>query len=586
MAKLGSQLKSQTQEVRETRTQRVRNVQAQQKAKRDYESEVARFENLKVQAKAIQEEQFKDQTVEFDQSYNIYRPKSYSAKSWNRLSAKRKANALKKYQKGRGIEYYARKGYVVVHSTATKKATKVVPFTLEDGENSYKKVYDNLSPDLQQFFDTPDVVLENKATSIATTKQTVQDKLAEADIKIAERTAKYKEREIKLQEWWSNKSSKYRSNSKNREKRKEKKNDYEDDYDEDIAKLKGYKKGLVKGSQQLDQNKDVDIKSIEDYAWDVGRYQEDKEEAKNDSRNDFYDKAKSGELDETFEKLGLDKNKPSYYGFNKKVDAFNKGVAYKNSLIKWSDKVGFDKISKQAQEVLNPSITKWRSEKPTEKLMFDKVGNVAGVESGKLQQSIAIGNYDQAISSYKSIKTTPKTTFKLPPPVNVNTFFSDYQKNNSLNIKSITPPAQYGDWSYNSKSGSFQTPSEPSGQATAFMRPPTQTEQKQFDIAEAKALKVEEFTWGNVKKSYNYVDDRVHWDLAGGGLTPTATLSFGLKKEPTIVESIIDEAIIGVEKKKGDLLINAIGKEKLINLKQDWMRNIKQNIKRNLIKNI
>ena len=125
MAKLGSQLKSQTQEVRETRTQRVRNVQAQQKAKRDYESEVARFENLKVQAKAIQEEQFKDQTVEFDQSYNIYRPKSYSAKSWNRLSAKRKANALKKYQKGRGIEYYARKGYVVVHSTATKKATKV-----------------------------------------------------------------------------------------------------------------------------------------------------------------------------------------------------------------------------------------------------------------------------------------------------------------------------------------------------------------------------------------------------------------------------------------------------------------------------
>ena len=534
MAKLGEQLKGKIQDQRATRTQRVQQRQVQEKAQRDYETEKARFEDLKAKAKVIQDTKFKDRVDVVDEQYNNYRPQRISAKSWDRMSAKRKASELKQFQRGRGIGYYASKGYVVVHSTGIRQVEKVVPFTLEDigeGDNSYKDVYEGLSPDLKQFFDTPDVVLEQKAIRIKTTKQTVQDKLASTDVNIAELKAKYEAKVQKKQDWWSSKSSSYRNKENNdgeryrRQDYKDKLNDYEDDYDEDLAKLRGYKKGLVKGSQQLDQNKDVDFKSIEDYAWDVGRYEEDREEARNENRNTFYEQARSGKLDETFEKLGLDKNKPSYYGFDKKVDAFNKEAKYKNTLIKWADKVGFDKISPQAQKVLNPSIVKFQKNNPDEKLIFKGI-DVVGVESGSLQQSISIGNY-QKVTSPEYIKEQWRK--KNPPrtPAPTVTFDASGNLMSMATVDPFTPKTKDPNAIYikpqKTLTAGKELPFGYGGQQTVQMDGPrniipykqVMDYDKYLEIKNTPSNLIKDI-WGGAVKGFNWAKERTHFGFQKG----------------------------------------------------------------------
>jgi len=402
--------------------------------------------------------------------------------------------------------------------------------------------------------------LEQKAVRIQTTKNTVQEKLSYADQKIAEAKSKLEKEKLDYERDRESLRNRGYSGDRYRDKvdqLKDRLNDDEDDYDEEVAKWQGYKKGLSKSLGELSQNKDIDFNAIENYARDVADYEERKEEARNDARNTFYDKARSGELDETFKKLGLDPAKPSYYGFDKKVEAFNKDVAYKNQLLSWSNKVGFDKISPQAQAVLNPEAVKWQKENPTEKLQFDKFGNVAGIESGKLQQSISIGNYDQAIANQKQIASPKSFKDVFPPVPNVDDFFKG-----KVSTPSYTPPpAPNGSWSYNSNLKMYQASPYGDGQGTAFLRPPTPKEQKSIDLANEKGVRVEDFTWGNVKRGYKWVDDRVHWDLVGGGMTPTATLTFGKRDEQTIVEDMFDEGVAGIGRAKTRTEEKVIGKD-------------------------
>jgi len=249
MAKLGVQLQDQQAgSGRPTRTQRVARKQAVQ---RDVRAE-ERFEILKAKAKEIQETKFKDKVVD----------------------------------------------------------GKVIPFTLEDVEgtkdNSYKDIYDGLSPDLKQFFDTPDVVLEQKATRIKTTKETVAERLAYADQKIAERTAYWNKKIIDKRKWWGEQRSSWRNETNRDGERyrsdnyRDKLDQYDDKLDEDIAKWQGYKSGLSKGSSELNQNKDIDFASIDNYANEVANYEEDRREAKNENRETKRERAR--EVDYLLEK--------------------------------------------------------------------------------------------------------------------------------------------------------------------------------------------------------------------------------------------------------------------------------------------
>lgn len=268
----------------ETSDQRISRTQ-KRRVKIDQIKATRKFEGLKAQAKQIQEERFKDKVVEFDQSFKNYRPKNISARSWDRMSQRSKDANLKQYTRGRGLAYYEGKGLVVVHSTGTRKASKTIPFTLEDsgeGDNSYQDVYESLSPDLKQFFDTPDVVLENKAIRIKTTQSTIQERLIKADQDIAAAKVKYKLKEEKNRAWYKSKSKSKREKYYDRYKERDRKID--DDLDEKLAELQGYKKGLSEGVGRLNKGDDLSFSQIDNYADDVGNYYEDREEARNQNK--------------------------------------------------------------------------------------------------------------------------------------------------------------------------------------------------------------------------------------------------------------------------------------------------------------
>jgi len=278
--KLSQQTLQTSSDQRISRTQKRR-------AKVDQIKATRRFESLKTQAKQIQEERFKDKVVEFDQAFKTYRPTRYSEKAWNRLSASQQARQMRGFTHNNSVslEKHEKRGHLVLHSTGSRKASKTIPFTLEDsgeGDNSYQDVYESLSPDLKQFFDTPDVVLENKAIRIKTTQSTIQERLIKADQDIAATKLKYKEKEERNRAWYKSKSKSKREKYYDRYKERDRKID--DDLDEKLEELRGYKKGLSEGVGRLNKGDDLSFKQIDDYADDVGNYYEDREEAKNKNK--------------------------------------------------------------------------------------------------------------------------------------------------------------------------------------------------------------------------------------------------------------------------------------------------------------
>ena len=264
MAKLGVQLSDQQVTQRPTRTQRVAQKQAVQRNVLAQK----RFEGLKEKAKEIQDTKFKDKIV--DEVYYDERPKSFSVNQWGSMAGHLREWHLAKAKK---------RGEAIISIQKTRK--KTIPFTLEGGTNSYKSVYETLSPDVKQFFDTPTEVLESKATRITTTKKAIQDKHTYAITQNAEAQAKLKTQESEYQAWWGRQSDKYRSDPRHRKSRFEKLGKIEDYMEEADAKWRGYQQGLDKGSAQLNQNKDISIAQIESYALDVANYERNREQAKN-----------------------------------------------------------------------------------------------------------------------------------------------------------------------------------------------------------------------------------------------------------------------------------------------------------------
>lgn len=564
MAKLSQQFaekEAEQQQGRETRSQRVAKQQALQRA----ELERQRFERLKAQAQEIQETKFKDKVVQ--ETYTETIPKIYDVNDYTRRQWYKKEQYVRDRWMQNALRNKYRGDWAV--NTYTRTRDKVIPFTLEDTgdqDYSYKDVYETLSPELKQFFDTPDVVLEKKAQRIDTTKQTVQEKLAEADKKIAERTAKYEQKKQELQDWWSNKSSKYRSDPKNRERRNERENDLEDDFEEDIAEIKGYKEGLNKGIQQLNQNKDVDFSSIENYAWDVANYEESKERARNEARSSFNEAKARGELDEAFKKLGLKEN-VGYSQFNQAVAKYNKDVAYKQSLVKWADKVGFDKISPQAQKILNPTLVDWQQKNPNEKLIFKGLDPI-GVESGALQQSLSIENYQKVTSPDYIYNEWQKNNPPAPAPKQFDFKSGGFQ---SVNLDPFANIPKSNVPQFKVLTAGKELPLDYGSQQTA-----------QFDmqgniIPATQIMKTEDFLkikntpsnpikdlWGGIKTGYNWANERVNWDfsLTGSPSFPKLSIiSFG--KKDTRVESYLNKGSEGVDKAQQSVEEWVIGKDNI-----------------------
>lgn len=247
---------------RVSRTDRLK-VQAQQRRERE------KFEALKAEARRIQEEQFKDKTVK--ENYFEYRPSKYSEKQWASMRSDSKEAILRQYSRGRGLDYYANKGDLI---KTQKTRDKTVKFTFEGGENNYVDIYGNLSPEIKQFFASPDELRAEKATRIEDTTMKLQERKTFADQKIAKAEAEYK----KDLEWSRNK------NWRNSDERRAYERRIDDEKEEEVARWRGYKEGIGKGLGELSRGKDLDFGDIINYADDLGRYEEDREKAKNKNR--------------------------------------------------------------------------------------------------------------------------------------------------------------------------------------------------------------------------------------------------------------------------------------------------------------
>lgn len=275
MAKLGQQVQQQQQAQQQQRATRSQRVQAQE--------EQVRFEGLKVEAQKVQEEQFKDKVESYEETYYEYRPSNYSEKQWNRLSDDQKNTILRPFSKGRGFEYYAQRGDLIA-IPRTRTATRTIPFTLDEGSNSYENIYAGLAPELKQFFAPPEQLKEERSQRIQTNISRVDERIEMAKIRLRELDEKYQQRKQELQEWWQRKSSKYRDDPRNRENYKQNLRDLENDYEEDTEQQRGIVEGLSKGKGELSSKKDIDFDAIVAYANDLGNYYQERKEARNENR--------------------------------------------------------------------------------------------------------------------------------------------------------------------------------------------------------------------------------------------------------------------------------------------------------------
>ena len=401
----------------------------------------------------------------------------------------------------------------------------------------YGAVYETLDANIKPFFATGQQVLQQKADSILDTRSQVKDRMDYAREKLAERKAYWEKKISDREASWQSKSSSYR-NRENRDgeryrkiRHKERINDYEDDLDEDVAKWQGYIKGLQKGSRPLDQNKNITYQSIENYADDVASFEENKEEARNDNRNNYNKQKAQGKLDETFKQLGLEKGKTSYGEFKREVKDYNKGVAVQQNLIDYANRVGFDKLTPQQKNKVNPDLAQWQWENPNEKLIFKGI-NPVGFESGALKQSISLDNYKRVTSpeyiydQWKQKNPAPKVApvydFKSGGFQSVDPNpFSNIKKSTTPQFKTLTAgrelPIGFGSQgtSQVNSQGDFVTP-------TAIIKT-----QDYYKIKNDPSTPIGDL-WGGVKTGFKYVDERFHFT---GDISKP--LSFGkIKKIP------------------------------------------------------
>lgn len=250
----------------------------------------------------------------------------------------------------------------------------------------YTEKYNKLSPQLQQFFASPESIIAERNAKIQVEKTAFQEMIAREQTRLDQaiaRKEKYiQESSTRSSDWWH----------RNRDS-------YDENIDEYNADIDLYRETINYANQQagkLDQG--ATASDVFSYGESKAEYNRRRREARDRAREDFNKQVKTGNLDQDLAKLGLDPKNVDYNKYVQAIDKYNSDVAYKNNIVAWASKVGYDKLPAYAQKIINPSAVEWQGKNPTEKLVFDKVGNVIGVESGKLQQSMSYSGYSSALN--------------------------------------------------------------------------------------------------------------------------------------------------------------------------------------------
>ena len=400
--------------------------------------------------------------------------------------------------------------------------------------DEYEQKYNLLDQDLKQFFHTPNTLRVEKTERIEATKTTIQEKHAYADSKIAQANERRAE-EIRMNDEWY---SRVRDKKGTSEEHKKYRHDIEDDWEERIAKWEGYKKGLNKGLQELNQNKDIPFQEIEGYAQDVSNYEEDKKEASNKGRKIERDQElerrkleEAGYKPQVIEKSFKGKPTAVQIGFyNPKTKDWVSGTEYKIKApvdVSGLKKLGYS-APQQRQIQYAGKIYEFQSrigiyKDPSGEIVtpYEKTG-VTEDQLIKQQQDIA----------FEEWKSKPK-------PIDVPFEILD-QKD---------LPIGYG--------GQQTISTQPI--KTAISEQDYYRDIKGFDFGISKVVDV-------ASTGFSWVKQRVHWDFSIDPSLPIAPISvfkFGTTTEPTVVEKAYKEAFKDIEAGSQSLEEWVVGKERI-----------------------
>jgi len=264
--------------------------------------------------------------------------------------------------------------------------------------DEYTQEYSKLSPDVQQFFSSPTEITAEKNKKIAS-EQIIIDSKIEAmkqNIKIKQETYR------KYQEWES--QYKYATDSDRRERQlksnRERDRDKEHDVEEAQAQLRYLQQQLGKVAQGYSAS------DLIGYAYDKADYDRQRKEARGTAQRKFYSKLESGELDSQYKDLGFNYltnfKKIKYGDYTKRVDKYNKDVAYTNQLQKWAGKVGYENLPENIKPLVNPKATAFQKEYPNEKLQLNFAGQIVGIDSTAYGKSFTPNLYNKRVQQDQS----------------------------------------------------------------------------------------------------------------------------------------------------------------------------------------
>lgn len=367
-SQLAQQQAQQQQDQRVSRTQRKAGAEQERIAQYN-------FEQYQKEAERLRTEVFVDKQVE--EKYYIFVPREYVdrygniSSAWNRMSDNSKESVLRHTSERDKIRF-------------ERSRTVTDPFTFDE----YGQEYSKLDPNIQQFFLSPTQITEAKEKAKQEQRDILKSKIEQAQIRLQSERQRVQD----YRDWWDRQSSKYRSDPRHRESYNESMDDRERDVEE-VEEWISYANGEA---GKIDQG--ASANDIWSYAQDKADYNRERRENKSKAVKQFNESVKTGNLDADLLKLGLNKNNVDYNKYVQAVTKYNTNVDYVNSLKSWASKEGFSKLPDWAKAKINPSAIEWQGQNPSEKLQFDKFGNVTGVESGKLGQSIAINQYSNALN--------------------------------------------------------------------------------------------------------------------------------------------------------------------------------------------
>lgn len=260
--------------------------------------------------------------------------------------------------------------------------------------DQYRNEYNQLSPEIRQFFLSPDQIQASQQQKQQEDLRLVDNKIQSLQNRINENNAS-KERYI---QWF---------NALPSETRDKRVNDYyanienyertDEQYKDEINFLSENKSKIEQGASGSD---------VIGYA--ISRSEQNRTQL--EYQQSFNKKLAQGTFNEDLIKLGFTSNVGVKYDqYQGAVEKYNQNVAYMTQLQSWAGKEGYAELPSWAREKLNPQAEEWQKKNPTEILKFDEKGNVIGVISGEFGgQEFTVEGYNKRINDLLAVNTSLK----------------------------------------------------------------------------------------------------------------------------------------------------------------------------------